>query len=96
MSVSCQNASASVSSCPSQVFLGGGSQLLQLQQDLVPRSSHMLASYHLLKHISQSLASSVPVDVMWVSCCCYLPSIIERMWFCMFCPSPSQCSVLLQ
>lgn len=49
---------------PPQVFLGGGSQLLQLQQDLIPRSSHMLASYHLLKHISQSLASSVPVDVM--------------------------------
>lgn len=51
----------------SQVFLGGGSQLLQLQQDLVPRTSHMLTSYHLLKHISQSLASSVPVDIMWVS-----------------------------
>uniref|UniRef100_H3D8B1 Nucleoporin 160 n=1 Tax=Tetraodon nigroviridis TaxID=99883 RepID=H3D8B1_TETNG len=45
------------------VFLGGGSQLLQLQ-DLVPRSSHMLTSYHLLKHVSQSLASSVPVDVI--------------------------------
>eukprot|EP00066_Takifugu_rubripes_P016720 XP_011605986.1 PREDICTED: LOW QUALITY PROTEIN: nuclear pore complex protein Nup160 [Takifugu rubripes] len=46
------------------VFLGGGSQLLQLQQDLVPRTSHMLTSYHLLKHIGQSLASSVPVDII--------------------------------
>lgn len=55
---------ACVSLCASQVFLGGGSQLLQLQQDQVPRSSHMLTSYHLLKHISQSLASSVPVDIM--------------------------------
>lgn len=54
----------SVFLCASQVFLGGGSQLLQLQQDLIPRSSHMLTSYHLLKHISQSLASSLPVDVM--------------------------------
>uniref|UniRef100_A0A8C5C1J5 Nucleoporin 160 n=1 Tax=Gadus morhua TaxID=8049 RepID=A0A8C5C1J5_GADMO len=37
------------------VFLRGGSQLLQLQQDLIPRSSHLLSSYHLLKHTSQSL-----------------------------------------
>ena len=47
-----------------QVFLGGGAQLLQLQQDLIPRSSHLLSSYYLLKHVSQSLASSVPVDIM--------------------------------
>ncbi|XP_069028887.1 nuclear pore complex protein Nup160 [Embiotoca jacksoni] len=46
------------------VFLGGGAQLLQLQQDLIPRSSHLLSSYHLLKHISQSLASSVPMDTI--------------------------------
>ncbi|XP_051237157.1 nuclear pore complex protein Nup160 isoform X3 [Dicentrarchus labrax] len=46
------------------VFLGGGAQLLQLQQDLIPRSSHLLSSYHLLKHISQSLASSVPIDIL--------------------------------
>lgn len=58
------SASCCVFLCVSQVFLGGGSQLLQLQQDLIPRSSHMLTSYHLLKHISQSLASSLPVDVM--------------------------------
>ncbi|TMS01076.1 nuclear pore complex protein Nup160 [Larimichthys crocea] len=46
------------------VFLGGGAQLLQLQQDLIPRSSHLLSSYHLLKHVSQSLASSVPLDII--------------------------------
>ncbi|KAM6973336.1 nuclear pore complex protein Nup160 [Aplochiton taeniatus] len=46
------------------MFLGGGGQLLQLQQDLIPRSSHLLCSYHLLKHISQSLASSVPMDIL--------------------------------
>uniref|UniRef100_A0A3B4VQS1 Nucleoporin 160 n=1 Tax=Seriola dumerili TaxID=41447 RepID=A0A3B4VQS1_SERDU len=46
------------------VFLGGGAQLLQLQQDLIPRSSHLLSSYHLLKHVSQSLASSVPMDII--------------------------------
>lgn len=47
-----------------QVFLGGGGQLLQFQQDLIPRTSHLLSSYHLLKHISQSLTSSVPMDTM--------------------------------
>ncbi|XP_018544550.1 nuclear pore complex protein Nup160 [Lates calcarifer] len=46
------------------VFLGGGAQLLQLQQDLIPRTSHLLSSYHLLKHISQNLASSVPMDII--------------------------------
>ncbi|KAK2880678.1 nuclear pore complex protein Nup160 isoform X2 [Channa argus] len=46
------------------VFLGGGAQLLQLQQDLIPRCSHLLSSYHVLKHISQSLASSVPIDII--------------------------------
>ncbi|XP_029010164.1 nuclear pore complex protein Nup160 isoform X2 [Betta splendens] len=46
------------------VFLGGGGQLLQLQQDLIPRCSHLLSSYHVLKHFSQSLASSVPVDII--------------------------------
>ncbi|XP_028287626.1 nuclear pore complex protein Nup160 isoform X2 [Parambassis ranga] len=46
------------------VFLGGGAQLLQLQQDLIPRTSHLLSSYHLLKHVSQSLASSVPMDTI--------------------------------
>ncbi|CAB1414934.1 unnamed protein product [Pleuronectes platessa] len=46
------------------VFLGGGAQLLQLQQDLIPRTCHLLSSYHLLKHMSQSVASSVPVDII--------------------------------
>ncbi|KAK0152332.1 Nuclear pore complex protein Nup160 [Merluccius polli] len=46
------------------VFLGGGAQLLQLQQDLIPRSSHLLSSYHLLTHTSQSLASSIPLDII--------------------------------
>ncbi|XP_055011189.1 nuclear pore complex protein Nup160 [Boleophthalmus pectinirostris] len=42
----------------------GGAWLLQLQQDLIPRSSHLLSSYHLLKNISQTLASTVPVDTI--------------------------------
>lgn len=46
------------------VFLGGGAQLLQLQQDLIPRTSHLLSSYHLLKHVSQNLASSVPINTI--------------------------------
>ncbi|KAL6106123.1 nup160 [Pungitius sinensis] len=46
------------------MFLGGGAQLLQLQQDLIPRSSNLLSSYYLLKHVSQSLASSVPIDII--------------------------------
>ncbi|XP_042267285.1 nuclear pore complex protein Nup160 isoform X1 [Thunnus maccoyii] len=46
------------------VFLGGGAQLLQLQQDLIPRSSHLLSSYYLLRHISQSLTSAVPMDTI--------------------------------
>lgn len=56
----------SVCVCVWQVFLGGGAQLLQLQQDLIPRSSHLLSSYYLLKHISQSLTSAVPMDTLWV------------------------------
>ncbi|KAM9352421.1 nuclear pore complex protein Nup160 [Symphorus nematophorus] len=46
------------------VFVGGGAQLLQLQQDLVPRCSHLLSCFHLLKNISQSLASNVHVDII--------------------------------
>ncbi|KAM9753725.1 nuclear pore complex protein Nup160-like [Menidia menidia] len=42
------------------VFLGGGAQLLQLQQDLIPRTSHLLSSYHVLRHASQRLAT--PTD----------------------------------
>uniref|UniRef100_A0A672YNC0 Nucleoporin 160 n=1 Tax=Sphaeramia orbicularis TaxID=375764 RepID=A0A672YNC0_9TELE len=40
------------------VFLGGGTQLLQLQQDLIPRTSHLLSSYYVLKQISQTQAYS--------------------------------------
>ncbi|KAG9333464.1 hypothetical protein JZ751_011533 [Albula glossodonta] len=46
------------------VFLGGGSQLLQLQQDLIPRTSHLLCSYYLLKWAGQCLASPVPLDTL--------------------------------
>ncbi|KAJ8252204.1 hypothetical protein COCON_G00215160 [Conger conger] len=46
------------------VFLGGGGQLLQLQQDLIPRTSHLLCSYYLLKWASQRLSSTVPVDTL--------------------------------
>lgn len=48
----------------SQVFLGGGAHLLQLQQDLIPRSAQLLLSYHVLRHVSQSLVSSIPVDIL--------------------------------
>ncbi|XP_037539262.1 nuclear pore complex protein Nup160 [Nematolebias whitei] len=49
------------------VFLGGGAQLLQVRQDLIPRTSHLLSSYHLLRQVSQSLASSVPMDTIDVN-----------------------------
>lgn len=47
-----------------QVFLGGGGQLLQLQQDLIPRTSLLLCSYYLLKWASQCLSSPVPLDTL--------------------------------
>uniref|UniRef100_A0A8C7N882 Nucleoporin 160 n=1 Tax=Oncorhynchus kisutch TaxID=8019 RepID=A0A8C7N882_ONCKI len=40
-------------------------QLLQLQQDLIPRSSQLLSSSYLLKHITQSLTTTVPLDFMY-------------------------------
>ncbi|CAB1322805.1 unnamed protein product [Coregonus sp. 'balchen'] len=46
------------------VFLGGGAQLLQLQQDLIPRSSQLLSSYYLLKHITQSLTTTVALHII--------------------------------
>ncbi|XP_035252589.1 nuclear pore complex protein Nup160 [Anguilla anguilla] len=46
------------------VFLGGGGQLLQLQQDLIPRTSHLLCSYFLLKSASQRLSSTVALDTL--------------------------------
>ncbi|KAJ8344223.1 hypothetical protein SKAU_G00315520 [Synaphobranchus kaupii] len=49
------------SSC---VFLAGGGQLLQPQQDLIPHTSHLLCSYYLLKWASQCLSSTVPLDML--------------------------------
>ncbi|KTF73989.1 hypothetical protein cypCar_00024315 [Cyprinus carpio] len=46
------------------VFVPGGAQLLQLQQDLIPRCSSLLCSYHLLKQMSLTLSSSVPLDIL--------------------------------
>ncbi|KAJ8402930.1 hypothetical protein AAFF_G00362440 [Aldrovandia affinis] len=46
------------------VFLGEGGQLLQLQQDLIPRTSLLLCSYYLLKWASQCLSSPVPLDTL--------------------------------
>ncbi|XP_016394059.1 nuclear pore complex protein Nup160 [Sinocyclocheilus rhinocerous] len=46
------------------VFVAGGAQLLQLQQDLIPRCSSLLCSYHLLKQMSLTLSSSVPLDIL--------------------------------
>ncbi|RXN36925.1 nuclear pore complex Nup160 [Labeo rohita] len=42
----------------------GGPQLLQLQQDLIPRCSNLLCTYHLLKQMSLMLSSSVPLDIL--------------------------------
>ncbi|KAM4617495.1 nuclear pore complex protein Nup160 [Discoglossus pictus] len=44
-------------------FAGGG-QLLHSQQDLIPRTSHMLLSYYVIRWGSQCLASAVPVDIL--------------------------------
>uniref|UniRef100_A0A671MYY4 Nucleoporin 160 n=1 Tax=Sinocyclocheilus anshuiensis TaxID=1608454 RepID=A0A671MYY4_9TELE len=41
-----------------------GSQLLQLQQDLISRCSNLLCTYHLLKQMSLTLSSSVPLDIL--------------------------------
>ncbi|XP_018598836.1 nuclear pore complex protein Nup160 [Scleropages formosus] len=46
------------------VFLGGGAQMLQMQQDLIPRTSHLLCSYHVLKWASQCLSTPVPLDTL--------------------------------
>ncbi|XP_060784508.1 nuclear pore complex protein Nup160 isoform X1 [Neoarius graeffei] len=46
------------------VLLAGSAQCLQLQQDLIPRCSHLLCCYHLLKQLSQTLASPVPLDTL--------------------------------
>ncbi|XP_036390935.1 nuclear pore complex protein Nup160 [Megalops cyprinoides] len=46
------------------VFLGGGGQLLPLQQDLIPRTSLLLCSYYLLKWATQCLSAPVPLDTL--------------------------------
>uniref|UniRef100_A0A3B1IPV2 Nucleoporin 160 n=1 Tax=Astyanax mexicanus TaxID=7994 RepID=A0A3B1IPV2_ASTMX len=46
------------------MLLAGSAQSLQLQQDLIPRCSHLLCCYYLLKQLSQTLASPVPVDTL--------------------------------
>ncbi|XP_069479189.1 nuclear pore complex protein Nup160 [Ambystoma mexicanum] len=42
----------------------GRLQLLHSQQDLVPRTSHLLSSYYVLRWASECLASAVPVDAL--------------------------------
>uniref|UniRef100_A0AAR2KR61 Nucleoporin 160 n=1 Tax=Pygocentrus nattereri TaxID=42514 RepID=A0AAR2KR61_PYGNA len=49
------------------MLLAGSAQSLQLQQDLIPRCSHLLCCYYLLKQLSQTLASPVPLDTLWPS-----------------------------
>uniref|UniRef100_A0A8C1TAN7 Nucleoporin 160 n=1 Tax=Cyprinus carpio TaxID=7962 RepID=A0A8C1TAN7_CYPCA len=46
------------------VFVPGSAQLLQLQQDFIPRCSNLLCTYHLLKQMSLTLSSSVPLDIL--------------------------------
>ncbi|XP_053538114.1 nuclear pore complex protein Nup160 [Ictalurus punctatus] len=46
------------------VLLADNAQYLLLQQDLIPRCSHLLCSYHLLRQLSQTLASPVPLDTL--------------------------------
>ncbi|KAL7862786.1 hypothetical protein SRHO_G00117700 [Serrasalmus rhombeus] len=46
------------------MLLAGSAQSLQLQQDLIPRCSHLLCCYYLLKQLSQTLASPVPLDTL--------------------------------
>nr|XP_055048716.1 nuclear pore complex protein Nup160 [Misgurnus anguillicaudatus] len=46
------------------IFLPGGNEMLQIQQDLIPRCSHLLCTYHLLKQMSLTMSSSVPLDIL--------------------------------
>ncbi|XP_062856315.1 nuclear pore complex protein Nup160 isoform X2 [Trichomycterus rosablanca] len=46
------------------MLLAGSNQCLQLQEDLIPRCSHLLYCYHLLKQLGQTLASPVPLDTL--------------------------------
>eukprot|EP00062_Callorhinchus_milii_P024732 gi/632984957/ref/XP_007909410.1/ PREDICTED: nuclear pore complex protein Nup160 isoform X1 [Callorhinchus milii] len=44
--------------------LAGGGCLLQLQQELMPRTGLLLSSYYVLRWASQTLASAVPIDTL--------------------------------
>ncbi|XP_066505753.1 nuclear pore complex protein Nup160 isoform X2 [Hoplias malabaricus] len=46
------------------ILLAGSAQSLQLQQDLIPRCSLLLCCYYLLKQLSHTLASPVPLDTL--------------------------------
>ncbi|XP_072278003.1 nuclear pore complex protein Nup160 [Pyxicephalus adspersus] len=46
------------------VMFAGPGHLLQTQQELIPRTSHMLLSYYVIRWGSQCLASVVPVDTL--------------------------------
>ncbi|XP_072374893.1 nuclear pore complex protein Nup160 [Scyliorhinus torazame] len=46
------------------VNLGAGGYLLQLQQDLIPRTSLLVCSYYVVRWASRSLASVVPIDTL--------------------------------
>ncbi|XP_063800728.1 nuclear pore complex protein Nup160 isoform X2 [Pseudophryne corroboree] len=46
-----------------RAFAGSG-QLLQSQQELIPRTSQMLLSYYVIRWGSQCLASAVPLDTL--------------------------------
>ncbi|MBN3303741.1 NU160 protein, partial [Amia calva] len=46
------------------VYLGGGGQLLQMQQDLIPRTAYLLCSYYLVRWASQCLSTAVPLDTL--------------------------------
>lgn len=45
-----------------QALPGGGPQLLQIQQEVIPRTSQLLSSYFLLRHLSRSVSVQVAED----------------------------------
>ncbi|XP_069037691.1 nuclear pore complex protein Nup160 isoform X2 [Lepisosteus oculatus] len=45
-------------------YLGVRGQLLQLQQDLIPRTAHLLCSYYLIRWAGQCLSTPVPLDTL--------------------------------
>ncbi|XP_076878725.1 LOW QUALITY PROTEIN: nuclear pore complex protein Nup160 [Brachyhypopomus gauderio] len=46
------------------MLLPGCGQSLHMQQDLIPRCCHLLCCYHLLKQLSQTFTSPVPLDTL--------------------------------